>query len=59
MFFFCFDNQAYHCISNCDTSHGYGKKHMWFIKWKFLEAKVSNAIDTKLYLAISINKYCV
>ncbi|KAF3435298.1 hypothetical protein FNV43_RR22385 [Rhamnella rubrinervis] len=34
-------SQAYHCLSNFDTSHGYGKKHMWFIKWKFLEAKAA------------------
>ncbi|KAK8290465.1 hypothetical protein V6Z11_D07G260900 [Gossypium hirsutum] len=34
-------SQAYQCISGCDLSHGYGKKHMWFIKWKFLEAKAA------------------
>ncbi|KAF5748671.1 hypothetical protein HS088_TW04G00629 [Tripterygium wilfordii] len=34
-------SQAYHCLSGCDTSHGYGKKHLCFIKWKFLEAKAA------------------
>lgn len=33
-------SQAHCCLSQCDLSHGYGKKHLWFIKWKFLEAKV-------------------
>ncbi|KAF5735854.1 hypothetical protein HS088_TW15G01370 [Tripterygium wilfordii] len=34
-------SQAYHCLSGCDTSHGYGKKLLCFIKWKFLEAKAA------------------
>ncbi|XP_022739561.1 uncharacterized protein LOC111291802 [Durio zibethinus] len=34
-------SQAYQCLSGCDLSHGYEKKHMWFIKWKFLEAKAA------------------
>ncbi|KAK4804658.1 hypothetical protein SAY86_004475 [Trapa natans] len=34
-------SQAYGCLSQCDLSHGYGKKHLWFIKWKFLEAKAA------------------
>ncbi|KAG7985010.1 hypothetical protein I3843_03G003200 [Carya illinoinensis] len=43
-------SQAYQCLSGCDmdADNGYGKKHLWFIKWKFLEAKVSNAINIKL-----------
>ncbi|KDP41827.1 hypothetical protein JCGZ_26845 [Jatropha curcas] len=32
-------SQAYSCLSGCDMNHEYGKKHLWFIKWKFLEAK--------------------
>jgi len=45
-------DQAYHCLSggDMDTNNGCGKKHLWFIKWKFLEAKVSTAINTKLSL---------
>ncbi|XP_021297853.1 uncharacterized protein LOC110426861 [Herrania umbratica] len=34
-------SQAYQCLSGCDLSHGYGKKHTWFIKWKFLESKAA------------------
>ncbi|KAK9925566.1 hypothetical protein M0R45_033887 [Rubus argutus] len=35
-------SQAYHCLSGCDRiNNGYGKKHMWFIKWKFLESKAA------------------
>ncbi|KAJ0052830.1 hypothetical protein Pint_03073 [Pistacia integerrima] len=34
-------SQAYQCLSGCDMNHGYGKKHMWFIKWKFLESKAA------------------
>lgn len=34
-------SQAYHCLSKCDMNHEYGKKHLWFIKWKFLEAKAA------------------
>ncbi|XP_050382923.1 uncharacterized protein LOC126799715 isoform X2 [Argentina anserina] len=35
-------SQAYHCLSGCDhINGGYGKKHMWFIKWKFLESKAA------------------
>nr|XP_023923619.1 uncharacterized protein LOC112035022 isoform X3 [Quercus suber] len=35
--------QAYHRLSECvmDTNNGYGKKLLWFIKWKFLEAKAA------------------
>ncbi|CAK7328376.1 unnamed protein product [Dovyalis caffra] len=33
--------QAYHCLPESDTSTGRGKKHLWFIKWKFLEAKAA------------------
>ncbi|XP_043817967.1 uncharacterized protein LOC110627005 isoform X1 [Manihot esculenta] len=36
-----FLRQAYHCLSKCDMNHEYGKKHLWFIKWKFLEAKAA------------------
>lgn len=43
-------DQAYHRLSECDmdTNNGYGKKLLLFIKWKFLEAKVFNAINIKL-----------
>ncbi|KAH9743244.1 BRO1 domain-containing protein [Citrus sinensis] len=34
-------SQAYQCLSGCDINHGHGKKHLWFIKWKFLEAKAA------------------
>ncbi|KAM5582093.1 hypothetical protein ABKV19_011014 [Rosa sericea] len=35
-------SQAYHCLSGYDhINNGYGKKHMWFIKWKFLESKAA------------------
>ncbi|KAL5581429.1 hypothetical protein UlMin_013871, partial [Ulmus minor] len=34
-------SQAYHCLLGCDVDHGRGKKHLWFIKWKFLEAKAA------------------
>ncbi|XP_017975101.1 PREDICTED: BRO1 domain-containing protein BROX homolog isoform X2 [Theobroma cacao] len=34
-------SQAYQCLSGCDLGHGYGKKHTWFIKWKFLESKAA------------------
>ncbi|KAM2203704.1 hypothetical protein ACFX1S_023438 [Malus domestica] len=34
-------SQAYHCLSGCDTNNGCGKKHIWFIKWKFLESKAA------------------
>lgn len=36
-------SQAYHCLSggDMDTNNGRGKKHLWFIKWKFLEAKAA------------------
>ncbi|KAJ4823181.1 hypothetical protein Tsubulata_015121 [Turnera subulata] len=33
--------QAYHCLSTTDTNHGCAKKLLWFIKWKFLEAKAA------------------
>ncbi|KAF2322944.1 hypothetical protein GH714_032332 [Hevea brasiliensis] len=36
-----FFSQAYHRLSKCDMNHEYGKKHLWFIKWKFLEAKAA------------------
>lgn len=32
--------QAHYCLSTCDNLNGYGKKHLSFIKWKYLEAKV-------------------
>ncbi|KAL5793468.1 hypothetical protein ACOSP7_002062 [Xanthoceras sorbifolium] len=34
-------SQAYQCLSRCDMNHSYGKKHLWFIKWKFLESKAA------------------
>ncbi|XP_021681581.2 uncharacterized protein LOC110665678 [Hevea brasiliensis] len=33
--------QAYHCLSGCEMNHENGKKHLRFIKWKFLEAKAA------------------
>ncbi|KAI4348362.1 hypothetical protein L6164_009094 [Bauhinia variegata] len=33
--------QAYHCLSGFDFNQGYKKKHIRFIKWKFLEAKAA------------------
>ncbi|XP_042969327.1 BRO1 domain-containing protein BROX homolog isoform X1 [Carya illinoinensis] len=38
-------SQAYQCLSGCDmdADNGYGKKHLWFIKWKFLGAKQAAA----------------
>nr|GEW65936.1 BRO1 domain-containing protein BROX homolog [Tanacetum cinerariifolium] len=33
--------QAHYCLSTCDNLNGYGKKHMSFIKWKYLEAKAA------------------
>lgn len=35
-------NQAYFCLSGCSSINDqYGKKHMSFIKWKYLEAKAA------------------
>lgn len=34
-------SQAYQCLSGCDLNHKNGKKQLWFIKWKFLEAKAA------------------
>ncbi|XP_022635526.1 BRO1 domain-containing protein BROX homolog isoform X1 [Vigna radiata var. radiata] len=34
-------SQAYHCLLGCDTNQGSGRKHLRFIKWKFLEAKAA------------------
>lgn len=34
-------SQAHTCLSECDLSHGYGKKQLQFIKWKYLEAKAA------------------
>ncbi|CAN0924874.1 hypothetical protein LINGRAHAP2_LOCUS34435 [Linum grandiflorum] len=34
-------SQAYQSLSGADTSNGYGKKNLCFIKWKFLEAKAA------------------
>ncbi|KAJ6751392.1 hypothetical protein OIU85_001878 [Salix viminalis] len=33
--------QAYHFLSESGMSHMHGKKHLCFIKWKFLEAKAA------------------
>ncbi|XP_050231197.1 uncharacterized protein LOC126680184 [Mercurialis annua] len=33
--------QAYNCLSECDMNYENGKKHLWFIKWKFLESKAA------------------
>nr|GEU30844.1 BRO1 domain-containing protein BROX homolog [Tanacetum cinerariifolium] len=34
-------SQAHYCLSTCDNLNGYGKKHLSFIKWKYLEAKAA------------------
>ncbi|XP_056168594.1 uncharacterized protein LOC115680158 [Syzygium oleosum] len=34
-------SQAHTCLSEGDLSHGYGKKQLLFIKWKYLEAKAA------------------
>ncbi|KAI7755507.1 hypothetical protein M8C21_031681 [Ambrosia artemisiifolia] len=34
-------SQAHYCLSTCDNLNGYGKKHISFIKWKYLEAKAA------------------
>ncbi|XP_017246757.1 uncharacterized protein LOC108218353 [Daucus carota subsp. sativus] len=33
--------QAHCCLSTSNNNQGYGKKHMLFIKWKYLEAKAA------------------
>lgn len=33
--------QAHYCLSTCQDLNGYGKKHLSFIKWKYLEAKAA------------------
>ncbi|XP_010250576.1 PREDICTED: uncharacterized protein LOC104592790 [Nelumbo nucifera] len=33
--------QAHNSLSECNITHGYGKKHLLFIKWKYLEAKAA------------------
>ncbi|KAK9272193.1 hypothetical protein L1049_002564 [Liquidambar formosana] len=33
--------QAHYRLLRCDIDHGYGKKHLLFIKWKYLEAKAA------------------
>ncbi|KAF6147569.1 hypothetical protein GIB67_035326 [Kingdonia uniflora] len=33
--------QSHYCLSGCDFNHGYGKKHILFIKWKYIEAKAA------------------
>ncbi|KAJ6949183.1 hypothetical protein NC651_003247 [Populus alba x Populus x berolinensis] len=39
LIYFC---QAHHCLSeSSNTSNMHGKKHLCFIKWKFLEAKAA------------------
>ncbi|KAJ0547522.1 putative BRO1 domain-containing protein BROX [Helianthus annuus] len=34
-------SQPHYCLSTCDNLNGYEKKHLSFIKWKFLEAKAA------------------
>ncbi|CAM8990519.1 unnamed protein product [Rhodiola kirilowii] len=36
-----FFSQAHYCLSGSDVNQGYGKKHLLFIKWKYLEAKAA------------------
>ncbi|KAF5200222.1 Endosomal targeting bro1-like domain-containing protein [Thalictrum thalictroides] len=33
--------QAHYCLSGCNMAHACGKKHLMFIKWKYLEAKAA------------------
>ncbi|XP_071702040.1 uncharacterized protein [Rutidosis leptorrhynchoides] len=33
--------QGHYCLSTCENLNGYGKKHLSFIKWKYLEAKAA------------------
>ncbi|KAI8533364.1 hypothetical protein RHMOL_Rhmol10G0003500 [Rhododendron molle] len=33
--------QAHYCLSGCNTDSRHGKKHLLFIKWKYLEAKAA------------------
>ncbi|KAE9449015.1 hypothetical protein C3L33_19086, partial [Rhododendron williamsianum] len=33
--------QAHYCLSGCNTDSQHGKKHLLFIKWKYLEAKAA------------------
>ncbi|XP_042496908.1 uncharacterized protein LOC122075805 isoform X1 [Macadamia integrifolia] len=33
--------QAHNLLSGCDVTHGYGKKHLLFIKWKYIEGKAA------------------
>uniref|UniRef100_A0A1D1XET3 BRO1 domain-containing protein BROX n=1 Tax=Anthurium amnicola TaxID=1678845 RepID=A0A1D1XET3_9ARAE len=33
--------QAHYCLSGCITNEAYGKKHVLFLKWKYLGAKAS------------------
>ncbi|TXG54922.1 hypothetical protein EZV62_020178 [Acer yangbiense] len=39
--FLLVSDQAYQCLSGCDMNYTPGKKHLWFIKWKFLESKAA------------------
>jgi hypothetical protein len=36
-----FFGQAHYALSTSAGNHGYGKKHLLFIKWKYLEAKAA------------------
>ncbi|KAK8553131.1 hypothetical protein V6N13_089346 [Hibiscus sabdariffa] len=47
-------SQTYPCLYGSALSHGYGKKYSWFIKWKFVEAKV-----TAYYLTSLVNFFDV
>ncbi|KAF9622399.1 hypothetical protein IFM89_031202 [Coptis chinensis] len=33
--------QAHYCLSECDMTHGCGKKHLMYIRWKYIEAKAA------------------
>lgn len=49
-----FYDQAHYCLSGCDMTHGCGKKHLTFIKWKYLEAKVKH-IPIRIFFSLSSN----
>ncbi|KAK8506955.1 hypothetical protein V6N11_009342 [Hibiscus sabdariffa] len=50
-------SQTYPCLYGSALSHGYGKKYSWFIKWKFVEAKVTAYYLTSLVNFFDVCKY--
>ncbi|KAM7280847.1 hypothetical protein ACFE04_007981 [Oxalis oulophora] len=43
-------SQAFRCLAEVDYGYSFGKKHIWFIKWKFLEAKAASYYYHGLFL---------